>query len=269
MDYIFPLDSSLFKHEEGPILFSFFNMEKIKRVHSITDNEKKEVFCMQLDDINPTPSDSYTYCSKNQLEYLLLWLESLGCLKAIAFRDKLLEYKKKLTLSCYSEYILEYKRPPPIDDHLDNTAKEQTQIPQKYWIKRINNVTRDWIKTKPYFIRVNRVSGANKIHKVVKIYVNHILCNLTKTTPKLTNIGNTGPFGCIKTYDFIGMFMIKFNQPSSNMETEGLEEPLISFNDTMFLTDKDNNLIKGKFVLFNEKYVFKGDVYSKSTVVFV
>ena len=83
MDYIFPLKSDYFEESNDEYVSPYLGLDKIKRVVSIINDENKEKLVANLEDRDPNSPHTHTFCSKKQLEYLVLWLESLGNQKAI------------------------------------------------------------------------------------------------------------------------------------------------------------------------------------------
>ena len=95
------------------------------------------------------------------------------------------------------------------------------------------------------------------------------MCNATKVFPTLTN--NSSGFSnlhCIKTNDVYGTYLKKFTDYKPELNIEGIAYPDIVFKNDNVLTDKYDKILPGNFVLYNEQYVLKGDVYSKTILVF-
>ena len=267
MDYIFPLKSAYFEESNSEYVSPYLGLEKIKRVVSIINDENKEKLAANFEDRDPNSPHTKTFCSKKELEYLVLWLESLGNKKAIQFRNKLMEYKDKLTMSCYHEHINKNEdiRAPDTEmlfeelGHVDN---------EKNWIVRQDDKTKEWVKKRPFIIRHSKLSGPLNVQKLIKLSVNYLLCDLIKIIPDSTK-NVFLPLLSIKTNDVYGTYLKKFNDDPSKELFEGIKYPDLVFGSDNMLTDKNGNHVPGNFVIYYEKFVLNREVYSKSIIVFI
>lgn len=268
MDYIFPLKSAYLEESNSEYVSPYLGLDKIKRVVSIINDENKEKLTANFEDRDPNSPHTQTFCSKKELEYLVLWLESLGNKKAIQFRNKLIEYQDKLSLCCYHEHINknEILRINPETDMLFEELPQNDN--NKDWIIRQDDKTKEWIKKRPYIIRHSKLSGPLNVQKLIKLSVNYLLCDLIKIIPDST--GNVFlPLLSIKTNDVYGTYLKKFNDDPSKELFEGIKHPDLVFGSDNMLTDKYGNHVPGNFVIYYEKFVLKREVYSKSIIVFI
>ena len=143
------------------------------------------------------------------------------------FKEVIEGYKLKLMMAFDNEHMYQ-------NQEESNPYRVEEKAPiKKQWIKRLDDKTRDWIKTKPHFIRLNKVTGPLKIHKVVKIYYSYLLTNLIKAEPKLHgNFSGINPLLHIKVPDLYGLYMNKFNHSKVPDFEEGIEQPQYILNNS-------------------------------------
>ena len=265
MDFVFPMNSDQFDESIELHMSPYNGFEKIKRASSIINNVNKQNFCVNQEDRDPTQVYALAHCSKNELEYLLQWLESLGSQKAMYFRDVIEGYKLKLMMAFDNDHQYQNQ-----ECHNPYLIGEKVPIKtKKQWVKKLDDKTKAWIKTKPHFVRLSKVTGPLKIMKVHKICYNYLLTDLLKAEPQLNgNFSGINPLLHVKVPDLYGLYMTKFNHDRVQYFEEGIEQPEYIIKKAQ-LVDSMENEIHGTFQNYNETYFLNGTNYFKTTIVFL
>lgn len=155
-------------------------------------------------------------------------------------------------------------------ENLSASNTPESNCKGKYFIKSIDPATKEWIRSKPHFARMNKITGNYNITKIQAYYFNYLFSDLIKKAPGGNNedILNDTLYH-FKTKDFYRLYMDRFVMNKPTWDVEGIACPDVIFDDSFIIEDKNSNEINVKFVMYEEKYIKKGNVYSKTIGVFM
>ena len=143
-------------------------------------------------------------------------------MKAIDYRQKLIKFMEINTLDNNCEDIYKYNARITPSNH---GSDEIDVSNKKYYIKSIDKATKDWIKTKPCIIKVNKITGNYQIKKTGKVGFNYLALNLIKKAPdvdtsKVINICNHW-----KTLNYYDFLFQRFEKQNYDWNVEGVACP--------------------------------------------
>lgn len=264
MDWVLPLDSSMFEEFNTKTFSPIQGLEKIKRVvKSVNDKVKKE-YRMYVEDIDPTSIDPTNLCNQNQLCYLLEWQESLNNKTALDFKNSLIEFFKRNTIANdYNEISDRVNQNPKVFKN-----RVSSNLKNKAYINMIDPVTQEWINSKPNFTRQSKITGCRNISNLCKITLNYSFCEMFKTEQDHSYPDILTQANHICSTDIYGFQKTRSGIRKPIQECEGLVVPK-EYPHHVMLLDGYGNKIRGTFVSYDEKYIKEGSIYNKSTGVFL
>lgn len=147
MDYIFPLDSSLFDTQCKKPVSLLFGLDKIKRITMIEEDMNHNLFRLYVEDLDPLYAEKTSPNRHFNFGYYKEWLQSLNNQQAKCLQEGLEKYQQtigKISFEIQNTNIY----------HMALLKSKMIQnyegIREKVWIKQLNINTKTWIKTRYY-----------------------------------------------------------------------------------------------------------------------
>ena len=256
MDYVFPLDSSIFKEYdlEPKQHKTFVDVSDYKKVNRAFYDKHKEVFITELSE--KTVFEGLFSIFERQMDYYVEWQNSLNSNKAHKFAMTLNAIKNKAQLG-YKQEI-----------ECSNTLKNITDV--RTFIKEIDKETLTFIKTQPYNSRQHKIefnATSDETGLVQEEYnwpYQNQLGYQKEDTEEVLHIllksGITKHICTRETYQIINSIF------TSNRHTK-IDKKLqrASHEGTLLLIDRYNNeKYEYKMMILEESYVEKGFLYKRS-----
>lgn len=265
MDWFFPQDSSMFEQFNTKSICPDKNLSVIKRVVQTVKDEVKREYKIHYEDRDPYSINPNKHCNKNEFNYFLAWQESLNNKKALDFKTSLLEFNLRNTIpSSYNEIIETInKNPKAHNNGLSYLYRE------KKYIKMTDPITQEWINSKPYYTRLNKITGPKNMQQMCKQTLSYSFCDIIShgkghNSQNVKTILNSS----MKIKDIFAFMKNRLDCKKKIREFEGISQP-INVSHHFEIVDEYDNIIRGSVLLYDEKYFKQGDLYNKCTIVFL
>ena len=157
-----------------------------------------------------------------------------------------------------------YANLPPIKHGSDKNDESN----KKYYIKSIDKATKDWIKTKPCIIKVNKITGNYQVKKNLKVGFNYLALNLIKKAPAVNTSEVINICNHWKTLNYYDYLFQRFEKQNFDWNVEGVACPDAIMKNCAYV-EKSGRYVKTDYLNYDEKYIENGHIYSKSRTVLV
>ena len=150
------------------------------------------------------------------------------------------------------------------DDGLDKNH----EIDKKYYIKSIDKATKDWIKTKPYFSKVKKITGNYQIKKCCKMVINYLALNLIQKAPDENTSKTINILHHFKTLTFYDQILQRLEKQSFDCNVEDKPCPDFICKNCVY-EEKSGRHISIDILCYDEKYIQNNIIYLKSKYIMV
>ena len=257
MNYMFPLDSEMFKNNNNVVTNYYFKLEKIKRIISIEKNLKTSSYKLFMEDSNPQSASMYPQIRNTNIGYFKNWLMSLGNKRAIHFKEYLEMFEKKSKKIHVPFEIAE--NDVSYSNHQRENSKED-----KYWVKKLNKSTVDWINKNPNMEKVYEIDRDTGLMELKHIGFDRRCLELIQVIPSLQDKRNGFLFtDRFKISDYYGIYIERFQ---AEMKEEYIYK-LIETPEGFMKTRQYNNggyCADINIGFFREQYIQNNRLYSKT-----
>ena len=269
----FPVNCKIFQDriDKGQEHFNWqTDISEYKRVIATTYQKEEKCFGVETQEKNIYTEPVFDLES-NVTKYYFKWIYSQGNIDGLKFINAI----KSMTKNSRKIII-----PPEKDPLIANEISLQEKF---HYLKQLDSTTLEWIKTQPYFTKVQKVndnSGAST-HEQFSINFLKLIGQDTNNKDQVhSSLRKSKVMESCSTNDFFGVFQMMYemsNNPSRGENYEqyikcGLEMPYLIFpSKSMLLKNIENGevLYKGHFVIWNESWIEPEGNFRKCIGVFV
>ena len=249
-DYIFPLDSSLYKDDSHLDNSMIFDQFKIKRATQLTFDPKDSFYRAKIEERYPTTEEFLGY---NIINYYVKWLDSLCNYRANKLKESLEQYIKN-TL-CSNNQVEK-----AIDKKV-SSSEQQLHNQKRFYLAKLSDETRNYIIDRPAIVRCNRLDCRSSQKILYEFRVNQKWANMTGL-----NSINLIDFNCqnmatallqsMITDNYIVLYSkILFDISSCATEMVSTDRCVVIPNDQLYCKNNMGEKIHGTMKIFREVYL--------------
>lgn len=282
MDYIFPMNLSMFYNAEENWSPLMEQLSTLKRIYKIENDGTKKRYRVYVEEKDRNFLSESSMDDENNMSRLTKWLTNIRNKKATDFGISLNNFCKammaksnKKPLSNRIEGSIEYEsRISRQTDTLTYSLEDFTppqrsggdSVERILSYDKLSPVMKEWIKTKPYVKTQTCFDYSKRTVQTSYIDLSYALCLLTKSKPTLNDIGGAHLF---KTKDFYKSCTEFFDQKISQKtwKCSQAARPHVMYGPETKLFDLDGNMIEGDVIVYNESFRTNKKFYLNSTTI--
>ena len=274
MDYILPLDSSMFEKDFRTPVDQMLKLDRIKRITVIQTDKISNTFRLVLEDRDPLYTKEVSPCRIFTLGYYKDWLLSLNNQKAQEFKDCLEKFQKEQQLNSFDIAAISLDFFKMIDPKASSVIEQNSE---KIWITQLNDKTQYWIKNQKFCAKIYETDLITGAIKMVYFDMSRNLLEQLNFHPTLSSkLKGFEIFGIIKSLNWIELWTKRFESDITNwskmrkyIDNQDIEMPYqVDFNTCKFLGD--HKVFKNTgHLIYKERYIHNSRLYTKTTWVFI
>ena len=104
-------------------------------------------------------------------------------------------------------------------------SDQNVRLDKKYYIKSLDSATKAWIKAKPYFNKVKKITGSYQVSNIFRVDISYSMFNLIKKAPNDNTSNVIDILHHCTTLNYYGILMQRFEKQNYVWNFEGIACP--------------------------------------------